>query len=202
MRADRTVVCLSGIGGSDAEWDSAAPMLAAVGTVTTRVPPSGEVVLIGHSRGGLRALDIAARMPGRVTAVVLTSSFFPPSRAGRSPAGAVRDYGSHRLAYARQVGARDRPPRPTRHGLRQLGTAARLGLRPEAFHRLAASVECPVLVVHGTGDHVVPIAFARAAAQRHPAWVLREMDGGHRLHAERPEPWAGVVTDWLCNNRS
>jgi pimeloyl-ACP methyl ester carboxylesterase len=197
MRPSRAIVCLSGIGGSEDEWVSAASLLSSVGRVTTSWPATGEVILIGHSQGGLRALNIAARRPDRVAALVLTSAFFPPARAGRSVAESVRDYGRHRLAYAGEVTARGRLPRPTREGVRQLGTAARLGLRPRAFHRIAAAVKCPVLVVHGTADHVVPIAFARAAVARHSRWTLREMHGGHRLHVDIPREWAGVVIDWL-----
>jgi hypothetical protein len=78
--------------------------------------------------------------------VLRTDSFFPPSRNGRGIAASVRDYGAHRIAVAREMATRGSRPRPSGGGARGLGSLARLGLRPEAFHRLAGHVRAPVLV--------------------------------------------------------
>ena len=73
---------------------------------------------------------------------------------------------------------------------------ARLGLWPAAFHRLAGAVLCPVLVIHGDRDHIVPIAFARAAVAAHPSWTFRELRGaGH--HPHRDQPAAFATAEWL-----
>ncbi len=197
MSGDRAIVCVSGIGGSAAEWDAVAPALSAFGRVTPAIPREGRMIVVGHSRGGVRALTLAAGEPGRVEALVLTNGFFPPARDGRSTLAAVRDYAGHRVAYLRSFADSGRAPHPTRTGLGQLGTVARLGLRPGAFHRIADAVRCPVIVIHGRDDHVVPIGFAHAAAARHPAWTFRALAGGHRLHADRPAVWSEVVTEWL-----
>jgi pimeloyl-ACP methyl ester carboxylesterase len=198
MPEHRTIVCMSGIGAAPDEWNAVMPALSAYGPVMTIVPAAGSVILVGHSEGGVRALRIAAAQPDRVHAVVVASGFFPPARAGRPLAAAAFDYGRHRLAYVREVARRDRRPQPTRRGAGQLAALARLGLRPAAFRRLAAAVHCPVLVIHGDQDHVVPIAFARAAAAEHPAWTLRELPGaGHNPHRDRPDEWAAAVTEWI-----
>lgn len=196
--AKRTIVCLSGVGGSPREWDAVAPALAACGVVGTTVPASGALILVGHSQGGVEALRIAAQ-PDRVGAVILTSSFFPPARAGRSRASAARDYAHHRVLYVRERAAGRRAPRPTWRGLRQMAGVARFGLWPGAYHRLAGAVDCPVLVIHGEHDHVVPVAFARAAVAAHPGWTYRELPAaGHRPHEEQPQVWAGVAAGWLA----
>jgi fermentation-respiration switch protein FrsA (DUF1100 family) len=53
--------------------------------------------------------------------------------------------------------------------------------------------------VHGAADHVVPVAFAHAAAVRHPAWTYREVpDAGHYLHRDGPAAWAEIVPTWLA----
>jgi esterase len=198
LGADRTIVCISGVGGSPSEWDAVTPLLSRFAGVATTIPARGSVVLIGHSEGGVAALRIAAGQPGRIDAAVLASGFFPPARAGRSLPAAVVDYGRHRLLYLRDLAARGRRPSPSRRGIGQMASLARLGLRPAAFHRLAGAVLCPVLVIHGDQDHIVPIAFARAAVAAHPSWTFRELHGiGHHPHRDQPTAWATAVTEWL-----
>ena len=198
MPPDRTIVCLAGVGGAASEWDAAAPLLGRLGPVATTPPAAGQMVLVGHSQGGIRALRIAAREPARVDALVLTSSFFPPARAGRSLAVAALDFAGHRALYARAVIARRRRPSPTRRGAGQLRTMLPLALRPDRYHALAGAVACPVLAVHGDVDHLVPVAFARAACARHPAWTYCELAGaGHHPHRDRAAEWGALVCDWL-----
>ncbi|HYX83684.1 MAG TPA: alpha/beta hydrolase [Gaiellales bacterium] len=77
-------------------------------------------------------------------------------------------------------------------------TLAPFGLRPGRFHAVAAAVDCPVLVVHGSRDHHVPPAFAAAAAARHPRWRLAVIDGaGHFPHRDSPDAWLAPVEAWL-----
>jgi pimeloyl-ACP methyl ester carboxylesterase len=198
VTADPTIVCVAGVGGTWSEWDAAAPFLARAGRLATAPPPAGRSVLIGHSQGAVRALRLAVGEPGRVEALVLTSSFFPPARAGRPLAVAVLDFARHRALYVRDMAARGRRPSPSRRGAGQLRSLVGLAVRPDAYHGLAGAVRCPVLVVHGAADHLVPVAFARAACGRHPGWTYRELPGaGHHPHRDRAPEWAGLVCDWL-----
>jgi pimeloyl-ACP methyl ester carboxylesterase len=161
------------------------------------LPPIGSVV-VGHSSGAVGALNIAVAHPDRVDALVLTSGFFPPARGGRSAAATIGDYVRHRAFFVRDVARRKRLPRPTRRGGRELASVARLGIRSEGFHAVADDVRCPVLVIHGDADHVVPVAFARAALTRHPTWTYHEIrDAGHFPHRDIPEVWAKIVACWL-----
>ena len=88
-------------------------------------------------------MRLAAAEPHRFDRLILTGGFFPPSRGGRSLGPAALHYGRHRLAYLRELRARATAPAPSVHALVQLSSVARLGLRPSAFHRLAAAVRCP-----------------------------------------------------------
>ena len=77
-----------------------------------------------------------------------------------------------------------------------VATASYPGRR--AYRRLIGSVTCPVLLIHGTGDRLVPIAVARAAARANPAWSLAEIAGvGHVPQLEAPAETARVITGWL-----
>jgi pimeloyl-ACP methyl ester carboxylesterase len=133
-----------------------------------------------------------------VLGVLLTDSFFPPSRNCRGIVASVRDYGAHRIAVAREMATRSSRPRSSGGGAGGLGSLARLGLRPEAYHRMAAQVRAPVLVVHARDDHHVPLDFALAAAARHPGWAITVLEsGGHNAHAERPRECLAVTEGWL-----
>jgi pimeloyl-ACP methyl ester carboxylesterase len=67
-----------------------------------------------------------------------------------------------------------------------------------AYGRRIRSVTCPVLLIHGTADRLVPVAAARAAVRANPAWLLREFGGvGHVPQLEVPQDTAGAVLEWL-----
>jgi len=67
-----------------------------------------------------------------------------------------------------------------------------------AYRRRIGAVTCPVLLIHGTQDRLVPVAAARAAARANPAWSLREFPGvGHVPQLEVPRQTADAVLDWL-----
>ena len=155
-------------------------------------------VLIAHSMAGPLALWHAAQRPEAVTGIVLTDSFFPPARNGRTLRASLADYGRHRVAVVRAA----RRPRLSGGAARGTASLARMGLRPASFHALAARVSTPVLVVHARDDHYVPLDFALAAAARHPAWSVATLRaGGHNAHVERPAEWLDVVAPWLAGRQ-
>jgi pimeloyl-ACP methyl ester carboxylesterase len=196
---DHALVWLPGLGGSPADLERAAGLLPSGIRVTSEVPGEGPVMVVGHSFGAVAALRFAGDLPARVEAAVLTGGFYPPARDGRSVSVTVRDYARHRALYARELAGRGRGPRPTMKSARRLALLARLGLHPGTFHTLADRVRCPLLVVHGALDHVVPVAFAHAAAARHPTWSYHECpEGGHFMHRDAADLWADVVGTWLA----
>jgi pimeloyl-ACP methyl ester carboxylesterase len=87
---------------------------------------------------------------------------------------------------------------------REIATSARsmiaaLGsLRGGSYRRAIRAIACPVLLLHGARDRMVPIAIARAAARANRAWTLIEMSGvGHVPQLEAPGDAARAITDWL-----
>jgi len=87
---------------------------------------------------------------------------------------------------------------------REISTTARSiiatagALRGGAYRQAVSSITCPVLLLHGTHDRLVPIAVARAAARANPGWTLIEIPGtGHAPQLEAPADTASAVTGWL-----
>jgi pimeloyl-ACP methyl ester carboxylesterase len=71
-------------------------------------------------------------------------------------------------------------------------------VRSSSYRRLLRSVRCPVLLLHGSRDRLVPVAAALAAVRAHPAWSLVVFSGvGHVPQLEVPRDCARVITDWL-----
>jgi pimeloyl-ACP methyl ester carboxylesterase len=71
-------------------------------------------------------------------------------------------------------------------------------LRSGVYRRAIGSITCPVLLLHGRRDRLVPITVARAAARANPAWTLIEMPGvGHVPQLEAPDDTASAIIGWL-----
>lgn len=71
-------------------------------------------------------------------------------------------------------------------------------LKTGAYWRAAEAVRCPVLLVHGDRDRLVPFASARAAAKRFPDWSFHPLpDVGHIPHIEAPEELFAAIEDWM-----
>ena len=197
-----SVVCLHGLGRTPADWDGVRSGLERFGPV--RAPPlprdpapalavasavvePGDVV-IGHSMGGVLALQLARER--RPRALILTSCFFPPARNGRSLGATVADYARHRVAFVRAARRG-----PSGGSARALASLARLATQPD---RLRVELDS-VLVIHARDDHHVPIDFALAAASRED-WAVSVLEcGGHHLHVDDPERWLAAAVPWLAN---
>jgi pimeloyl-ACP methyl ester carboxylesterase len=68
-----------------------------------------------------------------------------------------------------------------------------------AYRRAISEVRCPVLVLHGTLDRLIPVESARIVARAHPAWSLAVMPGvGHVPQLEAPRACAAEIRDWLA----
>jgi pimeloyl-ACP methyl ester carboxylesterase len=76
----------------------------------------------------------------------------------------------------------------------------RLGRRPEVARRALDNITCPVLLLHGRRDRLVPAAFAEAELARHPEWRGRFFrDLGHIPQMEAPGRWLVEVADWFAD---
>lgn len=83
------------------------------------------------------------------------------------------------------------------------GQAAQAVVTTTASRRLVdatyAALGCPVLLVHGTHDRLVPYAAAVRMARRHPSWRFVTGRGvGHVPQIEHPAWLAEVLRRWLA----
>jgi pimeloyl-ACP methyl ester carboxylesterase len=72
-------------------------------------------------------------------------------------------------------------------------------VRGQSYRRGIRDLNCPVLIIHGQRDRLVPVSVARMAAKSHPAWTLAELpDIGHVPQLEAPVPTATAIKTWLA----
>ena len=73
--------------------------------------------------------------------------------------------------------------------------------RGSSYRAILDKVGCPVLLLQGDRDRLVPVAVARAAARAHPSWTLEVLPGiGHVPQLEAPAETARLITGWLGGN--
>jgi pimeloyl-ACP methyl ester carboxylesterase len=71
-------------------------------------------------------------------------------------------------------------------------------VRGQAYRRIVHSVACPVLLLHGERDRLVPVAAARGVARANPSWSLVVLPGvGHVPQLEAPHECAAAIIGWL-----
>ncbi len=71
-------------------------------------------------------------------------------------------------------------------------------VRSPSYRRQLRSVGCPVLMLHGARDRLVPVAAALAAVRAQPSWSLVVFSGvGHVPQLEVPGDTARAMTEWL-----
>lgn len=74
-----------------------------------------------------------------------------------------------------------------------------LGRRRDAARWILDQVACPVLVIHGREDRLVPVRSAETALVGHPAWEMRLLPKvGHVPQMEAPDRWLAAVGEWLA----
>lgn len=150
---------------------------AMLDTVTAAIDRVGApVVLIGSSLGALTAARVADRDP-RVAACVLLAPAFQLVARWRDQLGAEWD-------VWRERGTREVADYTTG------GTATVDFGFVEDVARIDVGypdVRVPTLVMHGTGDEVVPVDRARTFAAGRPNVRLVELADGHELVASIPK---------------
>jgi pimeloyl-ACP methyl ester carboxylesterase len=73
-----------------------------------------------------------------------------------------------------------------------------LGRRAETARWIVHAVRCPVLVIHGRRDRLVPLHYAERALEEHPTWEMRVLPKvGHVPQMEAGDRWLAAVESWL-----
>jgi pimeloyl-ACP methyl ester carboxylesterase len=182
-----------------------------------------QATLVGHSLGGAVAATCALARPSRVDRLALIGALVPgfyrlsvPYRLAAWPGlGDVlalgRSAALYKAALSRCFYAPSRAPVDflVEHAwAERTCLAARLAFlrtlrhcrddlvaRAPAYRRALATLDLPVLFVHGRHDRVIPAAACRAAAATFPRAEVRWLDAcGHFPHLECP----AIVNDWLA----
>jgi pimeloyl-ACP methyl ester carboxylesterase len=137
----------------------------------------GWPILVGHSLGGPIVARLAADQPDKVGALVILAGSLDPDL--------------ERIHWAQPVGqwpgVRSMLPRALRNSNLEL-----MALEPHlrALTPLLERIECPVLIVHGTADKLVPYAnvrYMKARFVRAPLEVTTLRDADHFLPWNRQE---------------
>ena len=102
------------------------------------------------------------------------------------------------VQVVRQRRGRDFPPSDViaagRSVVQRVSNAARL-------QRAMASIQAPVLILHGERDRLVPVRAARQATKTFPHWRLEVADDvGHVPMLEAADWSATHILDWLAND--
>ncbi|GAB3682028.1 alpha/beta hydrolase [Angustibacter aerolatus] len=201
------LVLLPGTGDTAEAWDVVAPALASArlvhavdlrghgasdrpgrysialmaGDVAALLPrlPDGQVDLVGHSLGGLVALDVAAAHPGLVRRLVLEDVGLLRPRAPAPPARPPGD-----LAFDWRVVEQVRPeiddPDPR-------------------WRAVVAGVRAPALVIGGGPTSHVPQEQVADLARALPDGHLMTIEAGHLVHDVEPERFVEVVETFLTS---
>ncbi len=166
---------------------------------------SERAAIVGFSEGGSLAILFAATYPERVRALVLYGTFARVTEAPDYPAGALGQKAVDALRHALEtawgqgttlefmVPALKDNPRAREF----MGRYERMCVSPRAGHAhltwlldldvrpVARALRVPTLVVHRTGDRLIPVGSGRALAHEIPGarWV--------ELPGDAHPPWAG-----------
>lgn len=179
------------------------------------LPP---VLLIGNSVGGNVAARLAVQRPGRVRALVLVApgGFTPHNALTR----AFCSWQGSRFALAPRLFARMylAGRTPTTRAMHERATTLQATSGCKAINRalwrsfasaeadlraVASGISCPVLLVFGTRDPVIPARRdGRVACACLPTARLVTLPCGHAPFAEVPEAFLGAVTPFIdaCEN--
>ena len=188
---------LPGHGGSD-PWDPREPaeeqwrmLVAFLGAL--EVPPAA---IVGHSRGGAVAIQLAARRPERVRALVLVSSGGLPFRSGTLDlVRMVADPG----ALTPSLVSRLRASSAAAKGYDEARARAMgQGRLERDLGMLLPSVLAPTLVLWGAQDPTVPGDVSERLARGIPGARLVVLDGvGHLPFIEAPDELSRLVRGFL-----
>ena len=137
-----------------------------------------EVVLVGHSMGGVVAYLVALARPQQVARLVVEDAPMPfPRRA------AVRERPEGELPF-------DWPVVPA--------IAAQTDDPDRRWWPLLRDIAAPMLLVAGGPTSTIPQEELQEVARSVPDCTLVTIPAGHHVHTNEPEAFTRAVLDWLA----
>jgi pimeloyl-ACP methyl ester carboxylesterase len=178
---------------------------------------AGPAVVIGHSMGGLHAVELAARRPDLVRAVVVEDMAVdltgPPVGAARdarawfgaapqpfdSLAAVRRTFGAERAEFGDYMAECVEERADGYHLLCRLDNAVEIAAEWSRQHHWEAlgAVHCPVLLLEAEHGIVPAGQGARMAAALRDGQHVRLPGTGNLVHAAAPAAYRRLVTDFL-----
>lgn len=173
-------------------------------------------VLVGHSMGGMIALQAAVRFPERVVGLVLACC---------TPAFGAASGALQKAFLDRRLGPLDDGASMRELAIEVIPTMIGPGseaevvhdavdlmaqIRPDSYRAAMHALVCfdqraalpalgmPALVLAGTHDTVSTPLVVRRMAERLPLATYRELDAGHLAPFEEPEAFAAEVRGFLA----
>jgi proline iminopeptidase len=183
-------------------------------------------IVCGLSFGGFVAQSYATRYPEHPGKLILLSTAakidFPTvfktfTRIGGAEIGAIAESywrnptAEGRAAYMQRCfpfyrHRRDRPAAPIRAIIKDEVAIHFNGPRNEHgrfdFHDNLARVACPVLMIGGEHDPIVPIALAEATARSLPSHLVRFerlANCGHNIHGDDPDTVFSFIREFIAD---
>lgn len=171
--------------------------------------------LMGHSFGGILAMEVMRHGADRVSRLALLSTTplaeTPSQAAWREPMIAQAKSGALLEAVANTLPAENLAPGPSRGVIQALMRQMAADIGPETFvaqsralqrrrdaQKVLLSVKVPTLIVVGAHDRVTPVKRAEAMAQLVPGAELLVLDeAGHMPMQETPEKLNAALRRWL-----
>jgi len=177
---------------------------------------AGELVAVGHSMGGMVALEMARQAPRRMRALALLGSSAradtPQLIALRTQAIAAFEAGRldevlranvmfafHPLHAAQPALAEPYMAMVRRAGVPRLVSQNRAVMARADLRPALRTITCPVLVACGEADGLTPPEHARELAASLPHARLEIVPGaGHMLTMEQPARVTALLQHWLA----
>lgn len=174
--------------------------------------------IVGLSGGGPSSIQFAARHPELCAALVLVSAVTCKRPRSERPLPwrillstvLASDLGAWLICKLAETAARRSRPcladgRPARSNDQLLKTLVPLSLRRAGLDNdmaefaalddeVPASIACPTLIIHGTGDRMVPLRHARMASAAIPHSELLVAPGGHDVFFRSDDLASKVAT--------
>jgi pimeloyl-ACP methyl ester carboxylesterase len=163
-----------------------------------------DIVLVGHSFGGLPVSGVADRMPERIRSVVFLDSMLV--QPGRTPAdGLTAEVAAARRKAAEETSGGLSLPTPPASAFGVTGPADAAWLErrltPHPFSTYASRLEIgnavgnglPCTYVACTRPAYLPLEGARTWARQQAGWRWEEIATGHDAMVTAPEELAGML---------
>ncbi|HEY77877.1 MAG TPA: alpha/beta hydrolase [Dehalococcoidia bacterium] len=181
-----------------------------------------DIVLIGHSLGGIVSILYYAEQPERVARLVVVDNG-PEINAARMEQ-VKRDFANRSIIYNSEEEALKQLEQEStyyseeykRHLLKysmMRDESGRLSYKydPSLHHAELGTLEwllpymkkiaCPALVVHGTESDVLLAAAARRIPETLPGWVVVDIErAGHFVMGDNPEAFGAAINDFLLGS--